>query len=227
MQHREFHTRAAADVRDNFKRQNHDLVQGQGLQYSAVSRQRTRELESFTANRAEAIRHHAGRIEEINSREVKAAQELAKKQNSIGGRLSWHLQEPAKEPTRRRDGGEKEGAWQGRTSLTIAGKRNPGLVFAAMTKSELIHRLADRNPHLYMRDVEMIVDTVFAEILNALSRGNRVELRGFGAFSVKQRPAHIGLNPRTGESVAVEAKRLPFFKASKTLRNHLNGGDDH
>jgi hypothetical protein len=88
MQHREFHTRAAADVRDDFKRQNHDLVQGQGLQYSAVSRQRTRELESFTANRAEAIRHHAGRIEEINSREVKAAQELAKKQNSIGGRLS-------------------------------------------------------------------------------------------------------------------------------------------
>jgi hypothetical protein len=88
MQHREFHTRAAADVRDDFKRQNHDLVHGQGLQYSAVSRQRTRELESFAANRAEAIRHHAGRIEEINSREVKAAQELAKKQNSIGGRLS-------------------------------------------------------------------------------------------------------------------------------------------
>jgi hypothetical protein len=66
MQHREFHTRAAADVRDDFKRQNHDLVQGQGLQFSAVSRQRTRELESFAANRAEAIRHHAGRIEEIN-----------------------------------------------------------------------------------------------------------------------------------------------------------------
>jgi hypothetical protein len=88
MQHREFHTRAAADVRDDFKRQNHELLQGQGLQFSAVSRQRTRELESFAANRAEAIRHHAGRIEEINSREVKAAQELAKRHDSLAGRLS-------------------------------------------------------------------------------------------------------------------------------------------
>lgn len=94
-----------------------------------------------------------------------------------------------------------------------------------MTKSELIQRLAERNPHLYMRDVEKIVDTVFDEITNALSRGDRVELRGFGAFSVKHRDARIGRNPRTGESVEVDAKRLPFFKTGKALREALNGGN--
>lgn len=92
-----------------------------------------------------------------------------------------------------------------------------------MTKSELIQRLAERNPHLYMRDVEKIVDTVFDEITKALAEGNRVELRGFGAFSVKERDARMGRNPRTGESVFVEAKRLPFFKTGKALRERLNG----
>lgn len=91
-----------------------------------------------------------------------------------------------------------------------------------MTKSELIQRLADLNPHLYLRDVEKIVDTVFGEITNALARGDRVELRGFGAFSVKHRDARMGRNPRTGESVPVEAKRLPFFKTGKALRERLN-----
>ena len=94
-----------------------------------------------------------------------------------------------------------------------------------MTKSELIQRLAERNPHLYMRDVEKIVDTVFDEITKALAHGDRVELRGFGAFSVKQREARMGRNPRTGESVFVEAKRLPFFKTGKALRERLNGED--
>ena len=84
-----------------------------------------------------------------------------------------------------------------------------------MTKSELIQRLADLNPHLYLRDVEKIVETVFDEISDALVRGDRVELRGFGAFSVKHREARTGRNPRTGESVEVEAKRLPFFKTGK------------
>lgn len=93
-----------------------------------------------------------------------------------------------------------------------------------MTKSELIQILAERNPHLYMRDVEKIVDTVFDEITAALARGDRVELRGFGAFSVKEREARVGRNPRTGESVKVEAKRLPFFKTGKGLRERLNGG---
>jgi integration host factor subunit beta len=94
-----------------------------------------------------------------------------------------------------------------------------------MTKSELIQRLAERNPHLYMRDVEKIVDTVFDEITSALSKGDRVELRGFGAFSVKHREARMGRNPRTGESVYVEAKNLPFFKTGKALREALNEGN--
>jgi integration host factor subunit beta len=91
-----------------------------------------------------------------------------------------------------------------------------------MTKSELILRLAERNPHLYQRDVERIVATVFDEISAALSRGQRVELRGFGAFSVKRREARQGRNPRTGETVAVTSKRIPFFKTGKQLRDRLN-----
>lgn len=94
-----------------------------------------------------------------------------------------------------------------------------------MTKSELISRLAEKNPHLYMRDIEKIVDTFFGEITNALVRGDRVELRGFGAFSIKHREARIGRNPRTGEKVAVAAKRLPFFKTGKALREQLNSSD--
>ena len=93
-----------------------------------------------------------------------------------------------------------------------------------MTKSELIQRLAECNPHLYLRDIEKIVETVFDEITGALARGDRVELRGFGAFSVKSREARTGRNPRTGETVSVDAKRLPFFKTGKALRERLNGG---
>lgn len=92
-----------------------------------------------------------------------------------------------------------------------------------MTKSELIQRLAEQNPHLYLRDVEKIVETIFEEITDALANGDRVELRGFGAFSVKHRDARTGRNPRTGETVQVEAKRLPFFKTGKGLRERLNG----
>ncbi len=91
-----------------------------------------------------------------------------------------------------------------------------------MTKSELILRLAELNPHLFQRDVERIVTTIFDEISDALSRGDRVELRGFGAFSVKQREARIGRNPRTGDSVSVDGKFVPFFKTGKQLRERLN-----
>jgi len=91
-----------------------------------------------------------------------------------------------------------------------------------MTKSELIARLAERNPHLYQRDVERIVTTIFDEITQALSRGDRVELRGFGAFSVKHRDARTGRNPRTGESVHVTEKVVPYFKTGKQLRDMLN-----
>ena len=91
-----------------------------------------------------------------------------------------------------------------------------------MTRSQLIMQLAEQNPHLYHRDVERIVSTIFEEISAALARGERVELRGFGAFSIKQRAARIGRNPRTGEAVQVASKRLPYFKTGKELRERLN-----
>ncbi len=91
-----------------------------------------------------------------------------------------------------------------------------------MTKSELIQRIAELNPHLYHRDVERIVTTVFEEISAALARGDRVELRGFGAFSVKQRAARVGRNPRTGAAVQVAEKHIPFFKTGKLLRERMN-----
>lgn len=91
-----------------------------------------------------------------------------------------------------------------------------------MIKSELVQRIAAQNPHLYQRDVENIVNAILGEITAALARGDRVELRGFGAFSVKNRPARIGRNPRTGEPVEVGSKRMPFFKAGKELRERIN-----
>ncbi|MEC7570411.1 MAG: integration host factor subunit beta [Pseudomonadota bacterium] len=91
-----------------------------------------------------------------------------------------------------------------------------------MTKSELILRLAEANPHLFQRDVERIVSTIFNEISAALESGDRVELRGFGAFSVKKRDSRVGRNPRTGAAVQVESKYVPFFKTGKQLRDRLN-----
>jgi len=93
-----------------------------------------------------------------------------------------------------------------------------------MTKSELIARLAELNPHLYQRDIERIVGTIFEEITAALCRGSRVELRGFGAFSVKQRGARQGRNPRTGVTVDVAERHVPYFKTGKELRERLNSG---
>ena len=91
-----------------------------------------------------------------------------------------------------------------------------------MTKSELIMRLAEANPHLYQRDVERIVSTIFEEISQALENGDRVELRGFGAFSIKRRDARTGRNPRTGDAVTVREKCVPYFKTGKQLRERLN-----
>jgi integration host factor subunit beta len=91
-----------------------------------------------------------------------------------------------------------------------------------MIKSELVQKIADKNPHLYHRDVERIVNRVFDEIIDAMKQGSRVELRGFGAFSVKERQARTGRNPRTGASVDVTEKRVPFFKTGKELRQRLN-----
>ncbi|MBL4666010.1 MAG: integration host factor subunit beta [Sneathiella sp.] len=91
-----------------------------------------------------------------------------------------------------------------------------------MIKSELIALLAEKNPHLFLRDVERIVNTIFDEISEAMVRGDRVELRGFGAFSTKSRDERIARNPRTGEAVHVESKSVPYFKCGKKLRERLN-----
>ncbi len=91
-----------------------------------------------------------------------------------------------------------------------------------MIKSELVQRIATANPHLYQRDVENIVDAILDEITLALARGDRVELRGFGAFSVKNRPARLGRNPRTGAQVSVQEKVVPYFKTGKEMRDRLN-----
>ncbi|WGR93258.1 MULTISPECIES: integration host factor subunit beta [unclassified Bradyrhizobium] len=90
-----------------------------------------------------------------------------------------------------------------------------------MIKSELVQRISDRSPHLYQRDVEKIVSAILDEIVDALVRGDRVELRGFGVFSVKQRRARTGRDPRTGRNVHIDQKRLPSFKAGKEMRERL------
>ncbi|KEP69903.1 integration host factor subunit beta [Thioclava sp. BHET1] len=95
-----------------------------------------------------------------------------------------------------------------------------------MIRSELIAKISEENPHLFQRDVEKIVNTIFDEVTEALANGDRVELRGFGAFSVKKRDARVGRNPRTGEAVEVEEKHVPFFKTGKLLRDRLNGQED-
>jgi len=94
-----------------------------------------------------------------------------------------------------------------------------------MIKSELVQRIAVQNPYLYQRDVENIVNTILNEIIAALARGDRVELRGFGAFSVKHRQARVGRNPRTGADVSVNGKSVPFFKTGKEIRERLNHDD--
>lgn len=95
-----------------------------------------------------------------------------------------------------------------------------------MLRSELVAKLAADNPHLLQSDIDRVVDTILEEISVALERGDRVELRGFGAFSARSRGERLGRNPRTGEQVKVDGKRAPFFKAGKELRAKLNGGTD-
>jgi len=110
-------------------------------------------------------------------------------------------------------------------SILEIGNESNAKINGNMTKSELVLRLAKRHPRLYTSDVERMVNTIFGEITEALVRGDRVELRGFGAFFVKKRNARTGRNPRTGETVAVEARVLPFFKTGRALRERLNSGD--
>ena len=92
-----------------------------------------------------------------------------------------------------------------------------------MIKSELVARLAERNPHLRQADVERVVSTVFEQVSAGLARGDRVEIRGFGSFSVRNRAARIGRNPATGDRIDVGEKVVPHFKAGKQLRQRLNG----
>ena len=91
-----------------------------------------------------------------------------------------------------------------------------------MTRLELIKRIADKHPDLREEEAARVVDTIFNEISAAMAEGRRVEIRGFGAFSVRDRDARIGRNPRNGEPVHVAAKRAPFFKIGRTLHNRLN-----
>lgn len=91
-----------------------------------------------------------------------------------------------------------------------------------MIKSELVLKLSEMNPHLYQRDIEILVNAILDEITDALRRGDRVELRGFGTFSIKERDARLGRNPRTGEKVSVKDKVVPYFKSGKEMRDRLN-----
>ena len=111
----------------------------------------------------------------------------------------------------------------------IVGERWPvdrELAGALMIKSELIEKLAAENTHLTHAEVERLVKVILGKMTGALSEGGRVELRGFGAFSVRARPARAGRNPRTGETVNVPAKAVPFFKSGKELRERLNADDE-
>jgi integration host factor subunit beta len=91
-----------------------------------------------------------------------------------------------------------------------------------MIRSELVQKLCDNFPDLTQREVESVVGAVFDSITDQLAHGGRVELRGFGAFSTRNRDARLGRNPRTGESVQVDAKRVPYFKPGKEMRERLN-----
>ncbi len=91
-----------------------------------------------------------------------------------------------------------------------------------MTRSQLIERLAAQNPHLFHHEVERLVNVIFKTIAAALARGDRIELRGFGSFTVKERAPRVGRNPRTGEAVQVPAKLHPYFKSGKELRRRIN-----
>lgn len=94
-----------------------------------------------------------------------------------------------------------------------------------MVRLELVRRIAENNPHLYQRDIEILISTVLDQITEALARGDRVELRGFGTFGRKARKARIGRNPSNGDPVEVEEKFVPFFRTGKELRDRLNSKD--
>ena len=108
------------------------------------------------------------------------------------------------------------------TSLVVLARLAKTELVSPSITLALVQRLTEKNPHLYQRDVEKIVNAILDEVTGALAGGNRVELRGFGAFSVKRREARLGRNPRTGAHVDVNEKMVPFFKTGKEMRERLN-----
>ncbi|ACV26319.1 integration host factor subunit beta [Kangiella koreensis] len=95
-----------------------------------------------------------------------------------------------------------------------------------MTKSQLIERLVDKNPQLSVRDVELVVKSMIDQMSESLSDGDRIEIRGFGSFSLHYRAPRVGRNPKTGESVKLDGKYVPHFKPGKELRERVNDGQD-
>jgi integration host factor subunit beta len=93
---------------------------------------------------------------------------------------------------------------------------------SGMTKSDLIERVADRVPHISKKDTELVVNTIFDSMTEALRGSDRIEIRGFGSFQVKIREAREGRNPKTGEEVKIPAKRTPFFKVGKELKERID-----
>jgi integration host factor subunit beta len=107
-------------------------------------------------------------------------------------------------------------------SLYAVSQHQVSILGGIMTKAELIEALVDRIERLTKKEAELIVNTVLKSIADSLANGNKVELRGFGSFKVKDRRSREGRNPKTGEKVSVEAKRVPYFKAGKELRERVN-----
>ncbi len=93
---------------------------------------------------------------------------------------------------------------------------------ATMNRSDLVTRLAEQVTHLSYKEVELVVDTVFGAMTRALEGGDRIEIRGFGCFEIRERPARLARNPKTGEKVAVNTRKVPFFKVGKELRERVN-----
>ncbi len=108
---------------------------------------------------------------------------------------------------------------------TRGGRGHKDIGGDSMIRSELVQKLCGDFPDLTQREIEGVVSALFDSITDQLSKGGRVELRGFGAFSTRQRDARVGRNPRTGASVDVSAKRVPYFKPGKEMRERLNLGE--
>jgi integration host factor subunit beta len=116
--------------------------------------------------------------------------------------------------------------WTRVCAAPVADAVDGGPLGAVMTKSGLIESVAEKTPHISKRDTEIVVNTIFESMAQALKTGDRIEIRGFGSFQVKVREAREGRNPKTGEPVHISAKRTPFFKVGKELKEMVDGEGD-